>query len=269
MAKPLAELVFNRTIDWFDDDSAIILHDISAALTFIHGRGLGHGALTVLDVWMVPRPVAVGGAGIGGLDFAVQAIVGGLGLGQYVGGVQRRLATHAQQLQSDPAMAVDAPDAVRAHIFARYLDPALLAHQQRHGVARNNNNNNEVDPLALLPVSATQAADLYSFGLLVYELVTRVPLLVHASPVEVQLQLASGVRPPIDLRRWLANASVRHSEGESVVRRIRVGLVELLTRCWANNAGDRPTAARVEGTMTKIVDEIRRAWGVAVGVARI
>ncbi|KAI9184213.1 Mitogen-activated protein kinase kinase kinase 7 [Blastocladiella emersonii ATCC 22665] len=239
--KPLVEIIFNLTIDWYDDDAARVLADTASALAFAAHHGLAHGALTLLDIWLLHVPQQDPTA------FPFRTLVGGFGLGAFAGAPERRAALLA---------AAPVPDALRAAVVARYLDPLRLLDGGESDPAASET------PTALRSdwprvTSATRArADVYAMGILAYECVERIPAFLElgADPAAVRRAVAAGTRPSLDLRKSMANAAVRGlDERTPAKRRIRAKLVELLTRCWAADPARRPGMDEVAGEMAALV----------------
>ncbi|KNE56019.1 hypothetical protein AMAG_01862 [Allomyces macrogynus ATCC 38327] len=273
-AKPLIELVFNLSIDWFDDDSLDIVSDVASALAFAQSRGYDHGSLTLLDIWTVPtlqplgRPRAVVSAPSSGAAMSSTApnahfVTKVAGFGLHPEQVAKRIATTV--------------DTMRQHVYARYADPDLiktattLANQDAQAAAGPDGGSDlsvRATP-ALSPAvpsaetgpstdaverrserltKAAHAAAVYALGVLLYECVERRPVFDHIAADNVQAALGRPIRPIVDLQRSLANSAVRSAD-IGLKRKLRVKLLELMSRCWSAEVTRRPS---IDGVVVEL-----------------
>ncbi|KNE54365.1 hypothetical protein AMAG_00342 [Allomyces macrogynus ATCC 38327] len=273
-AKPLIELVFNLTIDWFDDDSLDIVSDVASALAFAQSRGYGHGSLTLLDIWTVPtlqplgRPRAVVSAPSSGAALSSTApnahfVTKVAGFGLHPEQVAKRIATTV--------------DTMRRHVYARYADPDLiktataLANQDVQAAAGSDGGSDlsaratpvlspaappaEAEPSTDAAerrseglTKAAHAAAVYALGALLYECVERRPVFDHIAADNVQAALGRPIRPIVDLQRSLANSAVRSAD-IGLKRKLRVKLLELMSRCWSAEVTRRPS---IDGVVVEL-----------------
>ncbi|KAJ3348548.1 hypothetical protein GGF32_006132 [Allomyces javanicus] len=274
-AKPLIELVFNLTIDWFDDDSLDIVSDVASALAFAQSRGYDHGSLTLLDIWTVPtlqpsgvRPRAIVSAPRSGGAMSSTApnahfVTKVAGFGLHPEQVAKRIATTV--------------DTMRRHVYARYADPDLIktvAALADQGVQASTGPDGGTDlsaraTPALSPTvpaaetgpstdavecrsarltKAACAAAVYALGVLLYECVERRPVFDHIAADNVQAALGRPIRPIVDLQRSLANSAVRSAD-IGLKRKLRVKLIELMSRCWSAEVARRPS---IDGVVVEL-----------------
>ncbi|KAJ3373916.1 hypothetical protein GGF31_008801 [Allomyces arbusculus] len=282
-AKPLIELVFNLTIDWFDDDSLDIVSDVASALAFARSRGYDHGSLTLLDVWTVPtmqplgRPRAVLSAPSSGGAMSSAApnahfVTKVAGFGLHPEQVAKRIATTV--------------DTMRRHVYARYADPYLiktataLADQGPQASAASDGGTDlsaRSTPVLspAIPANGTgqpmdtaeqrserlkkaaRTAAVYALGVLLYECVERRPVFDHIAADNVQAALSRPIRPIVDLQRSLANSAVRSAD-IGLKRKLRVKLLELMSRCWSGDVARRPNIDGVEAELQGMQEMVKQ-----------
>ncbi|ORZ40190.1 hypothetical protein BCR44DRAFT_1170366 [Catenaria anguillulae PL171] len=172
-------------------------------------------------------------------SFAYRAVIGGFGVP--VASAIRR----ATSLSTGS-------DRARGHAYARYMDPAGL------------DLGSGSTPIHALPApqapDTASLADIYALGVLMYECLTRTPVLANVpAPVSVLVAAAQGKRAVVDVTQVLAGARAREatgaSEAQAQARRVRVKMIELLTRCWIHDRAKRPEWHVVLGELRAVVPQ--------------
>ncbi|KAI7842018.1 hypothetical protein COHA_004219 [Chlorella ohadii] len=105
-------------------------------------------------------------------------------------------------------------------------------------------------PEVLSGGSATAASDVYSFGLVLFELLTwRFPwTFAQMSPIQIGATVRQGGRPEVPPREALPGPDTASWAGLDAY-------VQLMRDCWAQRPGDRPTFDEVVGRLRRLLAE--------------
>lgn len=101
-------------------------------------------------------------------------------------------------------------------------------------------------------VVCTTATDVYSFGMLLYELLTWHAPWPTTATWAIRNRVGQGLRPPLPGIDAIPAPDTTEFEESGHLQRF----VELMQRCWAQNPAHRPAFREIHSVLEKILDEV-------------